>query len=72
MRTEQKMQGKGSTLDAAIRNFVLDRQIGGCTRATLDALTEEHLRKFLFERGKAEASEGQPQCRGRRPPLRTT
>jgi site-specific recombinase XerD len=33
------MQGKGSNLDAAIRTFVLDRQIGGCSRATLEAYT---------------------------------
>jgi site-specific recombinase XerD len=29
------MQGKGSTLDAAVRDFILDRQIGGCTAATI-------------------------------------
>jgi hypothetical protein len=35
------MQGNGSTLDAAIRNFVLDRQIGGCSRPTLEAYNSQ-------------------------------
>jgi site-specific recombinase XerD len=31
------MQGKGSTLEAAVRNFILDRQIAGCTQTTIEA-----------------------------------